>query len=69
MYELVIGLLGSTLVAAAVGAIHLNSKTDVQEQRHLDLVTLINTQFEHLDTRLERLERKVLNGDYKKIGG
>lgn len=36
----------------------------IADQRLIDLKELITTQLEAIDTRLERIERKVLNGSY-----
>lgn len=64
------------VLGAVIGwAMRLESKTNVNIQRHEDLLTLINEKFagmtqhiddgnEALDRRLERVERHVLNGHY-----
>ena len=50
--------------AAVIWGIRLEGRVNVQEQRHTDLRELINTRFDALDTRLERVE-KALNGMLK----
>ena len=42
----------------------LDKKTAVYEESIVGLKELINTRFDSSDQRLERVERRVLNGDY-----
>lgn len=42
-----------------------SQRLSVAEQAFVDLKELINQRFDAQDQRLERIERKVLNGDYR----
>lgn len=44
--------------------VELDKQTAVTNQGIEDLKVLINTRFDDMDYRLERVERKVLNGSY-----
>lgn len=72
-----IGSIIGAIVALAIALVgwgaRLESKTNVNQQRHDDLLKLIDAKldvfmvrFESIDARLERVERYVLNGSYKK---
>lgn len=48
--------------------VELDKKAALYEQGVTDLKELINTRFDSSDQRLERVERKVLNGEYHNHG-
>jgi hypothetical protein len=56
-----ISLGASWVIGVVVWAFRLEGRINTNEQRHLDLKELINTRFDALDRRLERVER-TLNG-------
>lgn len=56
-----------TLVVALIGwGARLEIKVATTAQQHEDLKELINSKFDGMDKRLERIERHVLNGSYGK---
>lgn len=62
----------TTLILAVIGwAFSINSRVNVTQQQNIDMKDLIEAKFETafqrfdgFDTRLERVERHVLNGHY-----
>lgn len=52
-----------TVVMAIIGwAFNVHGRISVMESRYEDLVKLIESKFDDLDARLERMERKMWNG-------
>lgn len=68
MLTFLLAILG-VAITGAVGwnfssVVQLFSRTDKLETRHDDLILLINTRFDNVGVRLERIER-VMNGSLK----
>lgn len=59
-----VGWIVKRQAATNAKVIELDKQTAVTNQGIEDLKELINTRFDNMDYRLERVERKVLNGDY-----
>lgn len=57
MLEYLIGFLGTALLGVIGWAFQLSSRVSVLEQQHVDLKELINTRFDSVDIRLERIEK------------
>lgn len=62
--EYVIGFLSTVLVASFGFAFSMNAKVNVLETRHEDLLLLINSKFDGVNQRLDRIERSF-NGYLK----
>lgn len=61
----VLGVVHAKHVEISKKVIELDKKAALYEQGVNDLKILITTRFDLSDQRLERVERKVLNGDYR----
>ena len=59
MLNTIVGVLGAGFLAVFGWAFHLNSAVDVLETKHEDLIVLINTKFDDLSRRLDRIEHKL----------
>jgi len=65
MVEALLGILGTTFLAVIGWTIQLGTRVSVTESKYEDLLVLIDSKFEDLDKRLERIER-AMNGYLKK---
>lgn len=63
MFEAFISIFGSGVVGALgwvfVRGVNLGIRVTVLESRHLDIVTLLNSRFDNVEDRLERIERSI----------
>lgn len=66
MIETVLGILGTAFIGVIGWTVQLGSRVSVLESRHVDLMTLINTQFREVNRRLDRIER-AMNGHLKEV--
>jgi hypothetical protein len=64
MLETLIGILGTGFLGMIGWVIQLGSRVSVAETRHEDLLELINTRFDEVSRRLDRIER-AMNGALK----
>lgn len=62
MLEAIVGVLGVGLLGVIGWAIQLGNRVSVVESQRNDLLVLINSKFEEVYRRLDRIERHVLNG-------
>ena len=62
--ETIVGILGTAFLLVVGWTIQLGNRVSVTETKQMDLETLINTRFDAVDDRLDRIERS-LNGYLK----
>lgn len=61
MLTAIVGVLGAGLLGVIGWAFNINSSVEVLKTKHDGLITLIDTRFEEMNRRLDRIER-ALNG-------
>ena len=64
MLETIVGILGTAFLLVVGWTIQLGNRVSITETKQKDLETLINTRFDAVDDRLDRIERS-LNGYLK----
>jgi hypothetical protein len=64
MLEAIVGVLGTAFIGTLGWAVQLSSRVSQIETRHEDLLTLINSRFDEVSRRLDRIER-AMNGTLK----
>lgn len=64
MLETLVGLLGTALLGVLGWAFQLQNRVTIIETQQDNLVTLINTRFDAVENRLERIEEKIWSGKY-----
>lgn len=66
MLETLIGIFSTAFFAAFGWAIHISNRVAIVETQKQDLVTLVESRFDDVDRRLERIERGM-NGHLKDL--
>lgn len=61
MLTTIVGVIGAGLLGVIGWAFNINSSVEVLKTKHDGLITLIDTRFEEINRRLDRIER-ALNG-------
>jgi hypothetical protein len=59
MWEIIAGLMGTAIFGALGWAVNLSSRVTVIETQQMDLRTLIESRFEEVNRRLEKIENAI----------
>ena len=63
MLETLVGIFGAAFIGAIGWAVQISSRVSTIETKHPDLVELLETRFDDIDRRLERIERIINHKD------
>ena len=64
MLEYIVGIIGTGTLSTIGWAIRLASRVSVVDQKHIDLMLLIDSKFGEVNRRLGRIE-EAMNGAFK----